>query len=109
MSKLHHKISRLSGRPSVGFRIHLLLHFSFVLIGERLVSGAQILEPGGGLWVVRVAVGVHLLGQLAVRLLDLVLVGIAPHAQDLVEVPTEMGKLRDHWYIQGDHYSAYRL
>ena len=67
----------------------LLLHFSLVLVGERLVGGPQVLEFLVGVGIVRVSIRVHLLGQLAVRLLDLVLVGVSPHAEDLVEVSPE--------------------
>ena len=62
------------------------LHFALVVVGERLVRRPQVLEPLVGVGVIGVAVRVHFLGQLAVRLLDLVLVGIATHTEDLVEV-----------------------
>ena len=69
--------------------IKKILHFSLVLVGERLVGGAQVLEFLVGVGVVRVSIRVHLLGKFAVRLLDLVLVGVSPHAEDLVEVSPE--------------------
>jgi hypothetical protein len=65
-------------------------------VGERLVRSAQILELAVGAVVVRIAVGVHLFGQSAVRLLDLVDGSRPRHAQDLVKVPPEMAKITQH-------------
>src|SRR4051794_20248203 len=55
-------------------------------IGERVVRGLHLLEALLGLLVTWVPVGVVLPGQLAVRLLDLVGAGLAPDAENGVEI-----------------------
>jgi len=60
----------------------LLLHFGIV---QHLVRAVDLLEPLRGV-LPGVGVGVVLLGELAVRRLDLLGVGAAGHSEDLVEV-----------------------
>src|SRR5690606_35490334 len=56
------------------------------LVGEHLVRLGDLLEPGLGLHVTRVAVGVQLARELPVRLAYVVGGGSLGHAKDLVEV-----------------------
>ena len=59
---------------------------ALVGVAEDVVGGLDLLEALLGLGVVRVAVGVVLADELAVRLLDLVGRRLLVDAQDLVEV-----------------------
>ena len=58
-------------------------------VRQGLVGRPEVLELLVGVRVVRVPVRVHLLGHLAVGLLDLVGVGALGHAKDAVEVATK--------------------
>ena len=55
-------------------------------VAQHLVGLVDLLEPGLGLLVAGIQVGVVLLGQLAVGLLDLIVRGGAVYAQHLVVI-----------------------
>ncbi len=53
----------------------LVVQAALLFVGERLIGAVHVLEAGLGLLVARVFVGVELRGELAIRLLDLVVGG----------------------------------
>src|SRR4029079_4332263 len=71
---------------------HLIVLLSLVGVGEHAVRLRNLLEALAGLCVVRIGIGMVLLGEPAIRLLDLVLARRVRNAEDVVEV------LRGHGY-----------
>ena len=65
---------------------HLVVLLALLGVGEGLVSLADLLELLLGALVAGVLVGVEVPGELAERLLDVVLRGVLGHAERLVEV-----------------------
>src|SRR5581483_10121894 len=63
-----------------------VVDLSFLVVAEDLVSLGDLLELLGRLAVARVAVGVMLEGELAIRLVDLVGGRLASESQDLVVI-----------------------
>ena len=65
---------------------HLIVLLPLVGVGQHAVRLGDLLEALGGRRVVGVGVGVVLLGEPAIGLLDLVLAGRVGDAEDLIEV-----------------------
>ena len=72
-------------RPRLG-RTEAVVLVALLLVAENVIGALNLLEPGLGLLVTRVAVGVILPRQLAVGFLDVLVGGIAFYAKDVVVV-----------------------
>ena len=70
---------------AAGVDLAAVVAAALVRVGEDVVGGRDLLEAVGDL-LVRIEVGVQLLGELAVAPLDLVLAGLAADAEHGVEV-----------------------
>ena len=75
--------------PRGGHVAHLVVLLALLLVAQHFVGGRDVLEAILGLLVARVRIGVVLLGQLAVGLLDVRGRGVLGDAEDLVVVLLE--------------------
>src|SRR5258708_22741580 len=66
---------------------------ALVLVGQQVIGARNLAEPLGGLWIVRVAVRVQFLGELAIGGLDVLLAGAARYAQSRIGVGCHVAKL----------------
>src|SRR5690606_24820716 len=75
--------------PAAGHRPDRVVLLALLGVGEHRVRLPDVLEPALGCGVARVAVGVEVTRELAVRRLDRGVVGVLGDAEDLVEVLLE--------------------